>query len=207
MSVYNISVNDFNTSNLTNEKEYKSVSIAPSTLLPNPSQAFARAFSALVSEGIYEINYSISGTTLTLTNLKGFLKSDLGIHYVTLLTDFNFDLSSYDDGDYDFYIGYNMSDENDSIVMSADRYVRDELTFEITQSEPTISNPIKIGIISKSGDTITYAKETALTRGIMQWDLFFPDDLTGIILTDRNDNTKKWRLFINDGNLGIEEVE
>jgi len=37
-------------------------------------------------------------------------------------------------------------------------------------------------------------------------DIEFKSDATGVILIDRSDNTKKYRLFVDDGNLGIEEV-
>jgi len=42
--------------------------------------------------------------------------------------------------------------------------------------------------------------------GQVYGDIEFTKDIYGLIIIDRNDNTKKWRLFIDDGNLGIEEV-
>jgi hypothetical protein len=41
--------------------------------------------------------------------------------------------------------------------------------------------------------------------GSVSGDIEFTDELTGVILNDRNDD-KKWRLFVNDGSLSIEEV-
>jgi len=45
-----------------------------------------------------------------------------------------------------------------------------------------------------------------LNGGQVDGDISFVKEVEGVILIDRNDNTKKYRLFINDGNLGIEEV-
>jgi hypothetical protein len=42
--------------------------------------------------------------------------------------------------------------------------------------------------------------------GQVYGDLEFTQDVLGVILIDRDDNTKKYRLFIQGGNLGIEEV-
>ena len=206
MAVYGLSVNDFNVSDLTGEKEYKSASIAPSTLLPNPSQAFARQLRETANEGVYSIQYIINDTTLTLTSLKGFLKSSIGLHYIELLTSFNFDLSGYNDGDYNFYVGYEMY-ENDSITTSADLYNRDKLSFEITQNDPTIENPIKIGTINKNGTALSYAPEVVLSKYQFDGDLVCLQDIYGLVIIDRADNTKKWRVFVNSGNFGIEEVK
>jgi len=45
-----------------------------------------------------------------------------------------------------------------------------------------------------------------LNGGQIDGDLSFVKEIEGIILIDRSDTTKKYRLFIDNGNLGIEEV-
>ena len=45
-----------------------------------------------------------------------------------------------------------------------------------------------------------------LNGGQVDGDISFVKEVEGVVLIDRSDTTKKYRLFINDGNLGIEEV-
>ena len=37
-------------------------------------------------------------------------------------------------------------------------------------------------------------------------DILISDENQGVILTDRSDTSKKYRLYVNNGNFGIEEV-
>ena len=45
-----------------------------------------------------------------------------------------------------------------------------------------------------------------LNGGQVDGDIGFVKETEGVILIDRSDTTKKYRLFIDNGNLGIEEV-
>jgi len=50
------------------------------------------------------------------------------------------------------------------------------------------------------------ADAIATTGGDCSGDINITDDLKGVTLIDRSDNTKTYRLYVDDGNLGIEEV-
>ena len=45
-----------------------------------------------------------------------------------------------------------------------------------------------------------------LNGGQVDGDIGFVKETEGVILIDRSDTTKKYRLFVDNGNLGIEEV-
>ena len=45
-----------------------------------------------------------------------------------------------------------------------------------------------------------------LNGGQIDGDISFVKETEGIILTDRSDTSKKYRLFVNNGNLGVEEI-
>ena len=62
--------------------------------------------------------------------------------------------------------------------------------------------------ISEQPDTSEKWIQILTTNGgYVYGDIEFIKDIYGLVIIDRADNTKKWRVFVNSGNFGIEEVK
>ena len=109
------------------------------------------------------------------------------------IDDVNNWLGNKDEAYIKMYLGPKDSDpttRNDGSVLQVG-----DLYFNTTSKEMRVYN--SDGWVSLSA---------LLNGGQIDGDISFVKEVEGIILVDRSDTTKKYRLFIDNGNLGIEEV-
>ena len=144
---------------LDNKKAYKALSVVPSTLMRTPSSNFAKAFEFMASVGMYKLDLEVKDDTkLEFKELQGFFKSDVGIHYTSLINDIEYivNLKDEDDGDYDVYLTINFN-ENDS--ENAD-YKLDDFIFNLVSSgdDKPYDNSQKIATLTMDGGDIKNLK-------------------------------------------------
>lgn len=80
-----------------------------------------------------------------------------------------------------------------------------EGTYTLNDTNMDFSNEyfFSFGIVTINNDTINVS---ALVKEVWNRDITITDSYSGFILVDRSDTTKKYRLFVDNENLGIEEV-
>jgi hypothetical protein len=155
---YKFNINAISDSSLLNdETPVESVRVVPSTLMRSPSDNFARAFKFVAGDGFYTVDINVNSdnnSILEITNIKAFVNSNIGRHYLEVLEPhkITLDLSDEEDGDKKVYIGVDYH-PNDT---EAGEFILDELVTEIISdtSTPSLSYAVEVANISISNGVI-----------------------------------------------------
>ena len=92
----------------TADKVADALIVVPSYLMRSPSQNFAIENGYSRSEAIYELAHSIAGTVLKIDTFAGYVKGNIGLHFIKTKAPMLIDIASLVNGDYKvlFFVNY-----------------------------------------------------------------------------------------------------
>jgi len=175
-------------------------SVNPESLTELVSKKMDLAINELdvTGDGTARLRFVLTNTGLS----EGFFTREIGIY-----------ANDPDEGEILYAVTYSKNPD----FISADGVVKIENVTDIytvvsnaQNVEAVISDTVVIATKDDVKNLIGVGDELILKKlnnATNEDDIKIKNELKGLILIDRNDNTKKWRLFVDNGNLGIEETE
>jgi hypothetical protein len=122
----------------------KTVIVSPAYVMETPTHAFARENHFSKTEIIYTSTYTCSATELKFSAFVGYIKGDIGIHFVEILAPLKIDISGEADGTYKICLGVAYTKGQATIV-------------KVNVGTTSCVNGTLIGTIVKTGGGATFA--------------------------------------------------
>jgi len=142
MAEYSFKAYEHTTSTLINSTDTleKTVIVSPAYVMETPSHAFARENSYSKQELIYSFSFTTTASEINITAFAGYIKGDVGIHFIELQAPMKIDISSECDGTYNICFGVTYTKNQATIVRVS-----------VLATPTTCTNGTLIGVLTKGG--------------------------------------------------------